>query len=536
MNSLSKSFSFVILLLLRYFWGVSHLFCLYLLLYLFIQRLLSPEFPRCEEVSIAELKKELEMLTQRFKKLSTTTEQLLSMPMDALAQAYDDASIVQFWLPSPAHDDSEWPGQWSKHQVNNPIKKERDVIQPFVNLELTRSFPVTSPYDFVNTSGGFDGKTQDATLFLRDHSRVSLTTAAIFEWVGQNESPFPSKAHKAKFVRDCMRVYSECGKTREVHGAITDFSRIVAVKLTGLSRDRLPTLQRTSVGDGEMVRKMLTQFAFAEPAALGITKNVAWIFRNGGENRFEAKRVLGSGIHGRVFSVVQDESKFVKVFKVEEELRNEESALRALNDKNVPFIPILHGIDADKLAMLASPLGVPVDDMQGSTAAWILGSMFVKCLQKVHEAGWCHRDVRPANMAYLQNGSSITGDSEVILFDWASAVQIGQEAHFVGTVHYAAKEVLEALYREDIPVPAPEHDLESLVYSIYDLSRQVTSRPRALHISGSVNSHTMQQYVTEVKVAWEIQISESVSLASLVANARNCRYGELIKEMLLRGN
>jgi hypothetical protein len=78
--------------------------------------------------------------------------------------------------------------------------------------------------------------------------------------------------------------------------------------------------------------------------------------------------------------------------------------------------------------------------------------------------------------------------------------------------------------------------LESLVYSIYDLSRQVTSRPRALHISGSVNSHTMQQYVTEVKVAWEIHISESVSLASLVANARNCRYDELIKEMLLRGN
>jgi hypothetical protein len=90
------------------------------------------------------------------------------------------------------------------------------------------------------------------------------------------------------------------------------------------------------------------------------------------------------------FSVVQDKSKFVNVFKVEEELRNEESALRALNENNVPSVPILHGIDTDKLAMLASPLGSSMDDLQSSTAAWmILGSMFVKCLQKVHEAGWC---------------------------------------------------------------------------------------------------------------------------------------------------
>jgi hypothetical protein len=146
-----------------------------------------------------------------------------------------------------------------------------------------------------------------------------------------------------------------------------------------------------------------------------------------------------------------------------------------------------------------------------------------------------HRDVRPTNMASLQNSMSVTGDSEVILFNWASAAQIGQASQFVGTVHYAAKEVLEALFRDDISVPAPEHDLESLVYSIFDLSRQVTDRPSATHIVGSVNSHTMKQYVTEVHLAWEIQTSKSESLTSLVAYARNCRYEELIKEMLLRG-
>jgi hypothetical protein len=498
-----------------------------------VQRLPSPVFPGCDDLRIAEVEDKLEMLSHKFKKLMNTTQQLLSMPTDVLAKSYDDASIVKFWLQSPATK-SVWPGLWDEHQVTNPSKKERDVIQPFIKDKLAQSFPVTSPYVFVDTSGGLDGKTQDATLFLRNRSRVSLTTAAVFEWVGQSESPFPSKAHKAKFVRDCMRIYAECGEMREVHGAITDLSRIVAVKLTGLSQDGRPTLQKTSVGDGEMVRKMLTQFAFAKPAALGIIEDLVWIFED--SKKTEAKRVLGSGLHGSVFSVVHDKSMFVKVFKDKDKLGNEESALRALNKRNVPHVPTLHGIDTDKLAMLASPLGFTVNDLQSSTAAWILGSMFVKCLQKVHEAGWCHRDVRPGNMAYLQNGMSVTGDSEVILFDWASASEIGCATPFVGTVHYAAKEVLEALINDDSQVPAPEHDLESLVYSIYDLSRQVTERPRAVHIVGSVNSHTMKQYVTEVKSAWEKETSKSESLASLVADARHCRYEELIKNMRDKGS
>jgi hypothetical protein len=75
----------------------------------------------------------------------------------------------------------------------------------------------------------------------------------------------------------------------------------VAVKLTGLSKDGLTTLQKTSVGDREMVRKMmLTQFTFAEPAALGITENFVWMFCNSNENKVEGKRVLGSGLHGSV--------------------------------------------------------------------------------------------------------------------------------------------------------------------------------------------------------------------------------------------
>jgi hypothetical protein len=109
------------------------------------RRLLSPVFPGCEERPVAEFKEQFEMLARNFKKLLTTSEKLLSMPMDVLAQAYNDASIVNFWLPSPAND-SVWPGPWDEHQVNNPLNKERAVIQPFIKNELAQSFPVTSPY------------------------------------------------------------------------------------------------------------------------------------------------------------------------------------------------------------------------------------------------------------------------------------------------------------------------------------------------------------------------------------------------------
>ena len=150
--------------------------------------------------------------------------------------------------------------------------------------------------------------TQDVTLFLKNRLRVELTVVAIFEWVCQDESPFPSKKHKAKFVQDCMQLYLRSGHCREVHSVITDLSRAVAVKLVSLDDNLVPTIQKTATFDGKMVRRLLSQFVFASPNKLGVDAK-QWHF-NG--NRVEAGKALGSGLHGCIFSVASSDTSFVK--------------------------------------------------------------------------------------------------------------------------------------------------------------------------------------------------------------------------------
>lgn len=152
----------------------------------------------------------------------------------------------------------------------------------------------------VDTSTGWQKTTPEATLFLKHRSQVELTAAAIFEWVGQDESPFPSKRHKAKFVRDCMRLYLRCLRNHEVHGVITDLSRIVAVNLVALNEGATPRIVKTAICEGERVRTILTQFAFAQPSDLGIQRVADAVWNFGGQKIIEGRRVLGSGLHGKV--------------------------------------------------------------------------------------------------------------------------------------------------------------------------------------------------------------------------------------------
>ena len=101
---------------------------------------------------------------------------------------------------------------------------------------------------------------------------MHTTVAALFEWVGQDEAPFPTKKHKAKFVRDCARLYEKCGGHREVHGVISDLSRIIAVKFVGYDGNGGLRLVKTPAFAGDHVRTILTQFAFASPSDLGFER------------------------------------------------------------------------------------------------------------------------------------------------------------------------------------------------------------------------------------------------------------------------
>jgi hypothetical protein len=72
--------------------------------------------------------------------------------------------------------------------------------------------------------------------------------------------------------------------------------------------------------------------------------------------------------------------------------------------------------------------------------------------------------------------------------------------------------------------PTPVHDLESLVYSIYDVSRSPESRPQALTVSDTVLFYTR---CTAIKEAWEQESKESLLLAELLGIARSGNYSAL---------
>ena len=124
----------------------------------------------------------------------------------------------------------------------------------------------------------------------------------------------------------------------------------------------------------------------------------------------------------------------------------------------------------------------------------------------------------------------------MILFDWASAAETGTKADFSGTVvHYAASAVLGKLANRESPDPLPSHDLESLVYTMWDLSRQLTSLPTALSVNGSLNDSNSEEYINGVKSAWAREKDQYPALAELLHHARSCSYTELERSMLLKG-
>jgi hypothetical protein len=179
---------------------------------------------------------------------------------------------------------------------------------------------------------------------------VELSIGALFEWVGQDESGFPSKKHQAKFLRDCMRVYLRCGRDREVHGVISDLSRIVAVKLIRTEAGA-PVVEKTAVLSGTQVRDVLTRFALATPEQLSVQSHT-WTFPFGGTSTRPASRIvyggkaLGAGAHGKVFSSA-DGSVFIKSFGTAAECAKETTNLKILMAHKIPFAVHLEAVSID---------------------------------------------------------------------------------------------------------------------------------------------------------------------------------------------
>ena len=451
---------------------------------------------------------------------TTTTEKVLAFNEDTLAAAFERAQIVPFWLPPLSKQNQNiWGGPWEVYEGTDEANQEVSAIQPAIDQSFAPDFPASSKFELKDTHSGWNQMTQDATLFLRDGPNVDLSICALFEWVGQDERGFPSKKHKAKFLRDCLRVYLRCGKDREVHGAISDLSRIVAVKLIRTEAG-VPVVEKTAVLSGTQVRDVLTRFALATPEQLSVQKH-AWTFPFGGTSTRPMSHIvyggkaLGAGAHGKVFSSA-DGSVFIKSFGTEAECAKETTNLEILMAHQIPFAVRLKAVSIDRKAFMGTPIGHRFQTFQGQTVVWTMGVQLVQCLHSVHEAGLCHRDVRPENV--------VVAGGDVCLIDWASATPSKEECDFIGTLRYAPQSILESLAVYANVTPTPVHDLESLVYTMYDVSRPPKSRPLALIVSDTTCFYTR---CTAIKEAWEQEAKDSLHLAELLGFARSGNYTAL---------
>lgn len=464
----------------------------------------------------------------------STTERVLSASDDSLSNIFENAPTESFWLP-PITQQGSWDAPWSQYAVTDSSRAEDAIIQPKFTAEFLPKFPCASQYEIVDTHKGWNKLTQDATLFLRGRAKVELTIAAIIELVGQDETGFPSKKHKAKFLRDCMRIYRRCGSSREVHGVITDLSRIVAVKMTGLDDQCLPEVVKTAVLEGTEVHKLLTQFAFAVPHLLGVEgKRIIFPGDTGGTAsrpivgsplHVDCGKVLGHGLHGTVYTVVGPgrENSYIKYFRNKQECQKEARILQLLLDGSIPNVPTLLKVSQDGHSILASPVGKDSYYWQGHGIVWKIGLSLLVTLEHLHAKQLCHRDVRPDNIIVLENEMPL-------LIDWVSMATIGEEADdYVGTTHYASVEVLDSLIDGVAPTPSAKHDLESLVYSIYSLSREPTNYPQAIEIEKNP-SRPLADFYAAVRTAWLQEAQTNEMLRILVEAAQNCEYSTLKTE------
>jgi len=427
-----------------------------------------------------------------------TTTRLLEQHSSTVAGYFDNATTFDFWLPDVTTH--RWADRqaWEKFNKQDASVGELSHVQPMFSSggALFDNFPKGSSWQIVDShASNVLGMTHDITLYLKSAIGSALGIGAVVELTGHSDSvkDYPSVDHKSKFIRDLLRVRSKSGGNRVVHGCVTDLARIVVVRLNGIGQDGTPILHKTAVLTGDDVRRVLTAFAFADPSSVGVnvvTYDVVMEEHNDDEDAVSVTvapiQQLGRGAQGRVFEVQStaanpSPSLFLKVLTAADGFEREVAALRALKVASAPFVPCILGVNASQspFNFLASPVCQEIPGDASLQVVLPLIVQLVDCLKAAHGAGYVHRDVRPSNIVMRVGADHLP---EVVLVDWACATRSGRGAvYYEGTVHYAATDILELLAtnRDAEISPIPEHDLESLVYAVFDWTRRLSRPPLA---------------------------------------------------------
>jgi hypothetical protein len=438
---------------------------------------------------------------------------VLQDPDTALASYFDAAGVCEFWLePS---EELEWKAPWIEYAEVDQAKKETGVIQPHWNKKFIPS--LASPvWQLSDTHTGWEKLTQDCLLHLRGR-KSELTVGLVIELVGQDETGWPNKGHRGKFVRDLIRVFRRRGDAA-VHGVITDLARIVAIQLRSIGPDGTPRLRKTPIMTGPEVERVFRAFASAAPEQLGVAvKGLDFDIcpsAGGPTAQTTPDRMLGRGAQACVYLLrtASMPAQYLKHFSGSGPGYHRELESLTLLQGTVG-VPTVCGVDEKKHAFTATPVGTLIATERGMAWLQCAAVALTQVLQAAHTKNLVHRDVRPSNII-------VSGRGVAHLIDWACSAKGGQQVtSYYGTVHYAAISVLESLVRGTPYTPDPAHDLESLVYTFQDLLQK--EPPRILAAS--------RDNIADILAQRKQQASATPALAQLLQQAQSRSYSDLLQ-------
>lgn len=188
-------------------------------------------------------------------------------------KTFDEALEVSFWL-HPATSTCWSQASWSDYSTTDPQLTEAQSggVQDVWNDKFMKMH-TSKTWDFTDTHKSyFQRLTQDCLMHLRDRPLSVVSIGLVIELVGQDETGFPSRKHKAKFIRDLTRAHKRRGYCGVLYGVITDLSRIICFRLEGSESNLI--YQRTGEGGGRLVKEYFTAFLNSKPQDLG----TVWLF------------------------------------------------------------------------------------------------------------------------------------------------------------------------------------------------------------------------------------------------------------------
>lgn len=190
---------------------------------------------------------ELEAEKIKHNEITTISIRFLLRNDDELEAMYDHAPIQDFWFPVSQR--KVWSSRamdiWKELSPHDSSRGETGVVLP--KFQSIRSSHSSKEWVLTDTHNGWEGTTQDFLLCKKGHALTVHAIGAVIELTGQNEAPFPTKHHKAKFIRDLLRIHVLRGEKTELYGVITDMCRVDVVRLSGPAT--APTIVRTSTAD-----------------------------------------------------------------------------------------------------------------------------------------------------------------------------------------------------------------------------------------------------------------------------------------------